>query len=135
MQQVNWSGLSFPSEVIFYLVPMHGHCVINAVMKSNILRKILVSEKVSSRLGFVLSLTSTTRVQKKQDGCFIDQNCIAEYKYSFSRYVKIWAHKGLNIFSSNYISVLNSDIREKRSTNWVLKKRPRSKKITQTLQH
>ena len=124
--QVNRGGLTIPSEQSF-LSCAHAWAFYEKILSKADLKSVLLSESTSPRKVFVLSFAKYLSSSHETRLTFIEQTC--DQGHSFQGILAAFATKCFNIFSKNYISVLNSSIHENR------KRAPdtESKRISSTL--
>lgn len=118
--QVNRGGLTYPSELTF-LICAHAWTFYTKVMKDQILKNIL-SKNISSCQVFVQSFLKFLNSSQDTRLTFIEQCC--EKGHLFNKHVFILATKCFNIFTKNYISLLNSKIHESRKRSSDKKREP-----------
>ena len=124
--QVNRGGLTIPSKMSF-LSCAHAWSFYKKIFAQPNLKSALLSQTTSPRKVFILAFEKYLSSSHDSRLNFIEQSC--EGGHCFKKILSTFAAKCFNIFSKNYVSVLNSAIHENRKRT----SDPDSKRISSTL--
>ena len=108
--QVNRGGLTYPSELVF-VICTHAWAFYTEVMKNPKTKKIIITN-TSSRKVFTQSFIGYLNSSEDTRLAFVELCC--EDGHCFDKHLSKFANKCFNIFSKNYVSVLNSKIHQGR---------------------
>lgn len=114
ISQVNRGGLTYPSELTFLLCA-HAWDFYQKIMKHHETKSIIQSLNMASRKLFVVSFAKYLSDSYETRLNFVEQSC--DQGHYFKRHLMVFAAKCYNLFSKNYISVLNSAIHESRRSS------------------
>jgi hypothetical protein len=111
LSQVDRGGLTIPSQMMF-ISTVQAWQFYNQIMADSSLSQLLHSPNVSSRNIFVSSFIQYLDRFENTRLAFIDQTC--DLGHSVDKILTVISKKCFNIFSKNYISVINSEIHASR---------------------
>ena len=129
--QVNRGGLTIPSEICF-LACIQAWSLYQTLSGSQNLQNLLYSSNLSSRKIFEVVLLKYIDTSEETQLLFRNRCC--EKGHSFSSFLASFAQKMFNLFSKNFVAVLNSEIHSKKRPNSNESKRNPSKHKISKLQ-
>jgi hypothetical protein len=112
--QVNRGGLTIPSEICF-LACIQAWSLYQTLSSSPNLKNLLYTSNVSSRRIFEVVLLKYLDTSEETQVLF--QNRCCENGHSFSTFLASFAQKMFNLFSKNFVTVLNSEIHSNKRQN------------------